>query len=316
MSRSRLFFATDIHGSETCFRKWLNAAAAYNCSILVMGGDLTGKVMVPIVQEDEMAWRVSWRGSTAVVDEPGVVDLEGRIGRAGQYPVRVTPSELESLKGDAKLRLAKLQTAIEERVRAWVQLADERLGDEVRAYIILGNDDEPYLAEELKHSKRLSFGEDAILELPDGQELLSFGYSSPTPWNTPREMSEPEILAALREQTCKLRQPENAVLNVHCPPLDTQLDQAPAIDSEFRPITSMGGSEMTSAGSSAVRAIIEEVQPTLTLHGHVHESAAAQRLGRTLCINPGSNYPEGILRGALVQLDTKKGVKSWQLTEG
>ena len=62
---------------------------------------------------------------------------------------------------------------------------------------------------------------------------------------------------------------------------------------------------MASVGSIAVRAAIEKYQPLLGLHGHIHESRSAQKIGRTLCINPGSEYGEGVLRGILLELSSK-----------
>jgi uncharacterized protein len=56
-------------------------------------------------------------------------------------------------------------------------------------------------------------------------------------------------------------------------------------------------------GSTAVRQIIEEVQPLLALHGHIHESRGATRIGRTVAINSGSEYNTGRIHGAVVRFD-------------
>jgi len=61
---------------------------------------------------------------------------------------------------------------------------------------------------------------------------------------------------------------------------------------------------------------IERHQPPLSLHGHIHESKGAIKIGKTLSINPGSAYEEGMLMGAIIQLDPKKGIKSYQLVNG
>jgi Icc-related predicted phosphoesterase len=73
---------------------------------------------------------------------------------------------------------------------------------------------------------------------------------------------------------------------------------------------------MAPVGSTAVREAIERQRPLLGLHGHVHESAGVEKIGRTVCINPGSDYGDGILRGAIVELDRDRGVRNWQLTQG
>ena len=42
----RLFFATDIHGSEICWKKFINAGKWYEVDTLILGGDMTGKAIV------------------------------------------------------------------------------------------------------------------------------------------------------------------------------------------------------------------------------------------------------------------------------
>ena len=181
--------------------------------------------------------------------------------------------------------------------------------------MILGNDDFPEVAELFASSKQLVYAEEVICELPGDWELMSFGYSTPTPWDTPRELSEEDIDNRLEALVRQLRDPSHAVFNIHCPPRDTHLDQAPKLDSELRMVPSAGGVELASVGSTAVRSIIERYHPPLALHGHVHDSAAAQKLGATLCINPGSTYGEGVVRGAFIELSTSGEVQRWQMVE-
>jgi uncharacterized protein len=65
-----------------------------------------------------------------------------------------------------------------------------------------------------------------------------------------------------------------------------------------------------------VREVIEEARPLLSLHGHIHESRGAVRLGKTLSINPGSSYEQGMLQGAVVDLDGRGKIKHYRLTTG
>jgi Icc-related predicted phosphoesterase len=89
------------------------------------------------------------------------------------------------------------------------------------------------------------------------------------------------------------------------------------IDADFKPRAGMaGGVELGSVGSTAVRSLIERHQPAVGLHGHVHECSAGEHLGRTLCVNPGSNYLMGTLRGAIVEMNEDGEVRGWQMTEG
>jgi Icc-related predicted phosphoesterase len=182
--------------------------------------------------------------------------------------------------------------------------------------MMLGNDDFEELADTLRGSDVVTYAEDEVLELPGGFELASSGYSTPTPWHTPRELSDEELGRRLDALVARVREPEQAVFNFHCPPRDTHLDQAPVLDGDLRPVVDASGMRVGPVGSESVRRVIEGAHPLLGLHGHVHESPAAQKLGPTVCINPGSEYADGILRGAIVDLDRAKGVRRWQIVQG
>lgn len=316
--RTRIFFATDVHGSDQCFRKWLNAARVYETDVLVLGGDITGKVIVPLVAGEDGTWSGEIHGrQVGASGEDELRELQKQIRTMGRYDVVLAPEEKRALDTEPERLDELFRAAMLESLERWVALADERLPElGVPAFMMLGNDDFPELADVIRASESVENAEDALFGLPGGFELLSNGYSTPTPWHTPREVSEDELDAQLRAAVSGLREPEWAVFNVHCPPADTHLDQAPKLDDELRPVVEVSGLRLTSVGSTAVRALIEEVQPVLGLHGHVHEAAAAQSLGRTLCVNPGSEYGEGILRGAIVELDRERGVRRWQLTHG
>jgi uncharacterized protein len=316
--RTRLFFATDVHGSEQCFRKWLNAAAAYRADALILGGDVTGKVIVPIVGNGGGTWHAEIHHEQVLADsQQSLEDLRKQIRMMGRYEVLVTPDEERRLAEDPEAVPAAFARVTRESLARWSELAEERLGPAgVPAFMILGNDDDPALADVLRAASYVRYAEDGICELPGGWQMLSFGPSTPTPWQTPRELSEQEIAGALRALAEKLEDPGRAVFNIHCPPADTHLDQAPRLDADLRPVVDASGIQTTSAGSSSVRELIQELQPVVGLHGHVHESPGASKLGRTVCLNPGSDYQDGVLRGAIVELDTEEGLRSWQLVQG
>jgi uncharacterized protein len=314
---TRLFFATDVHGSETCFRKWLNAAAAYNVDAVVLGGDITGKALAPIIQRRPGQWEgVLNERVIAVNGDAELSDLRRRIRKTGFYDVTVSEEEEQALAQDAQAVENRIAREMAARLRDWVTLADERLADRgVMATWMLGNDDTPDLADILRGSRRVVYAEDGVLELPGGFEMISLGMSNPTPFHTPREVSEEELAARLEDLAGRLESPATAVFNLHCPPRDTLLDQAPRLGGDLRPTAAAGGVEMTAIGSRAVRAIIEQYQPLVGLHGHVHESPGVQSLGRTQCINPGSEYVDGIVRGALVTLYHDH-PPQWQMVQG
>jgi uncharacterized protein len=315
---TRIFFATDIHGSERCFRKWLNAGPVYDADCMILGGDITGKSIVPLCRNGNDAWTGELSGRIVEArdgDELGA--LVRKIADRGSYARIVSASERELLAHDHGEFDRAFAASIRERVQQWVELADERLKDRGTAcFVMLGNDDDEELAEILRGSKTLRYAEDGIVELPGGHEMVSCGYSTPTPWNTPRECSEESLARRLEGAVGAIERPEAAVLNLHCPPRDSNLDQAPQLDADLRPIVTPGGYAVMSVGAAAVRQAVEGVGAALGLHGHVHESPAGQMIGRTMCINPGSEYGEGVLRGAIIDLTADGEVKRWQITQG
>ena len=72
---------------------------------------------------------------------------------------------------------------------------------------------------------------------------------------------------------------------------------------------------MEHVGSKAVREVIEEYQPMIGLHGHIHESYAKDKIGNTPVVNPGSEYGEGILRGFIIDF-RDEGVENYYKVEG
>ena len=317
-SHTRLFFATDIHGSEQCFRKWVNAARVYDVQVLILGGDVTGKMLVPLVGSGDGVWRGELYGERVEArDGEELAALQKRIRTMGRYDILLSREEKAKLDADEALLDRAFHDAMLESLERWVALAEERLGElQIPSYMMLGNDDFDDLAVALRGSSVVTYAEDDVFELPGGHELVSFGYSTPTPWHTPRELSEEEIGARLDGLLARVREPEHAVYNLHCPPHGTHLDQAPLLDDTLRPLVDATGIRVGPVGSTSVRRVIEETGPVLGLHGHVHESPAGQKLGRTVCINPGSEYADGILRGAIVDLDREKGVRRWQIVQG
>jgi uncharacterized protein len=316
--RTRIFFATDVHGSEQCFRKWLNAAKVYDAQVLVMGGDITGKIIVPLVGNGDGFWRGEIFEEPVVAREGEELEaLQKRIRTMGRYDVLLTVEEKTKVDTHPHGLDALFHRAMRESLERWVALAEERLrGSGIACYMMLGNDDHEDLADVLRGSDVVVYAEDGIVELPGGFELASFGYSTPTPWDSPRELPEEEMASRIASIVASIRDPEHAVFNFHCPPYGTHLDQAPLLDGELRPKVDAAGLKIGPVGSVAVREAIEGTKPLLGLHGHVHESPGAQKIGRTLCVNPGSEYVDGILRGAIVDLDRAKGVRRWQIVQG
>ncbi len=310
---TRIFFATDLHGSETCWRKFLNAAKFYDADVLICGGDMTGKALIPIVEENGK-FEVTLGPDRHLLDPDQVEDMESQIRRKGYYPLRVTPERLHELDQNPDKRAATFKQVMLDGVERWMNMADEKLGGSgVSIFVCPGNDDEMEVDDVVRESKTVVLGEGRAVEV-DGYTMISTGWSNHTPWNTHREEAEDQLTERIEAMATQVADPARAIFNLHCPPYQSGLDEAPAIDKDLKLMH--GGRALRPVGSTAVRDVINKYQPLLSLHGHIHESKGAVKLGKTLSINPGSAYEEGILMSAIINLDPKKGVKSYQLVNG
>jgi uncharacterized protein len=316
----RIFYASDVHASNRCFKKFLNAGKFYNCDALVLGGDITGKAIVPLVEEAPGEVHVTFLGRQQVLrTEEEIGAVEQRVGDTGYYPHRCDREEADALAADGARLHALFVRKIVERVEEWMALADERLGGDggLPCFVNAGNDDPPEIDAVIEAAERVEFLEGRVVQLPAGMELASCGFANMTPWQCPRDVEEDELGGRLEAVAAQVRTPEWAIFNFHCPPFDTQIDQGPVLGEDMRMRSTAGGVEMRAVGSTACRAVLERYQPLLGFHGHLHESRGTFKLGRTLCINPGSEYSEGILRGAIVDVNEKKRkVKSTQFVSG
>jgi Icc-related predicted phosphoesterase len=299
---ARLCFVTDVHGSERCFRKFLNSGKFYDAQYLILGGDITGKTLVPI-ERSNGGWRARY-GDHQYVDltERERDELAQLIRDNGQYPLVGERDELLALFAEDR-REQTFRDVVVESMRGWMRLADERLsGTGIRCFVTPGNDDFWEIDDVLRDAEHVEFVEGRRVRLDEGHEMITTGYSNITPWHSPREEDEDALARRIDAMFAEVEDPANLVAVLHCPPRGTELDHAPVIDAELRVKMSGGEVRMGPVGSTAVGEFIRERQPLLGLHGHVHESKAAQRLGRTLCLNPGSEYTAGILNCALVTL--------------
>jgi Icc-related predicted phosphoesterase len=314
--RTRLYFATDLHGSSKCFRKFLNAGPTYGADVLILGADLAGKAIQGIVRGADGRYRCRFIGTDHDVAAGAELEaLEKLVEDHGYYPVRAEPGELEARQAEGTLDAVFLE-AMAARLRSWLALADERLRPRgIPLYVMLGNDDPVALRPILEEPGWAIHAEGRALPLDDDHELISWGYSNLTPFHSHREQTEAELDASIRAMVGGLREPSRAVFNLHVPPLGSGLDDAPVLDADLTVQASLGQVRFAPAGSSAVRDLELEVQPLLGLHGHIHESAGIRRLGRTIAINPGSDYGTGTLNGALVTLERDK-VATHQLVRG
>jgi uncharacterized protein len=300
---TRLFYAGDVHGSRVCWKKFVNAAAHYPADVLVMGGDICGKALVPIVRRGDGSYGAEVVGERRVARTAEELDqMQQAISTNGMYPLVVDQDEARALAEDSARREEAFEQALLDELRLWMRFADERLADTgTRAYVIPGNDD-PWSVDAVLADGSSVVACDETVQRIGPHEMVSLGYSNRTPWQTPRELDEDELYARLRGLVDQLEEPRRAIFNVHVPPYESSLDTAFEVDEELRYVMKGGRPHEVPTGSPAVRQVIEEAQPLLSLHGHIHESRGVTRIGRTVAINPGSDYGSGRLDGCLVHL--------------
>jgi Icc-related predicted phosphoesterase len=309
----RLYYTTDLHGSEKCWKKFLVAPRYYQADVIIVGGDITGKFVVPIVHLPNGQVEATFLGiNRRLKKDKDVENLKQLISNTGQYPVDMTQAEFQKFSQDPSQINALFTQAILERVKQWMDMADEKLrGQNVRCYVSAGNDDIFEVDDVIAEAKIVQSHDGKVIDLGEGFELLGCGYANMTPWKCPRDISEEELAVKLEALASQVKRPERAIFDIHVPPYGVGIDDAPELTEDMRVVLDpVGEPKMIPVGSTAVRDLILKYQPMLTLHGHIHESSGIRKLGSTTLANPGSEYGEGILRGTLVEVDPQRGLVS------
>src|ERR1700727_1148423 len=171
----KMFFATDIHGSEICWKKFLNAAAFYKADLVVLGGE-----RLRLDSREEL------------------LKVEQQLRDRGSYPAIVTSEELDQL---------STQDAIDQRFNdemthsldRWLDMADTKLrGGAIPCILNGGNDDIFEIDPILESAPSVTFAEGKVIDLAgSGFTMISMGYTNPTPWDTHREAPEEELAARI-----------------------------------------------------------------------------------------------------------------------
>ncbi len=310
-----LFFATDVHGSDICWKKFISAGKFYKADLIVLGGDMTGKAIVPIIHMGGDTYKAVLLQQEFMLH--GIEEVEGmaqKITSRGYYPYRTTPDEISEMQQRPSRIDEIFVSEVYKRACQWLEYADGKLeGTGIRCYVAPGNDDMFELDELISTSKHVKNVEGQKVMVDDNHEMISSGWSNPTPWHTYREAEEPELRKRYDAMLGLLQKPNQSIFNFHAPPYGSNLDEAPELTADMKP--KEAGRALIPVGSHAVRDVITKYQPLIGLHGHVHEGKGTSRMGKTLCINPGSMYEQGRLLGALIQLERDK-VKNYILTTG
>lgn len=314
---TRVFFCTDLHGSDVCFKKFVNAADFYGTQILIMGGDVTGKMVVPIAKQTSGSYLTSFAGESLEFNsEDDAASFKKQLANMGFYPATMDEEEFRNIKASQEEQDRLFRELIKARLEQWLEYAETKLdGTGVQVFAAPGNDDFFEVDELLGASSTIELLEMKVHRLTDDHEIITSGWTNPTPWNTERECSEEELATRLQSMLDQVQDMERCIFNIHVPPNNSKIDICPKLDENMKVVYDMGNPVMAPAGSTAVREAIERHQPLMGLHGHIHEGRGETKIGRTLCLNPGSVYSEGVLNGLLVTLADGQ-VKDYQFTQG
>jgi Icc-related predicted phosphoesterase len=311
----RIFFATDVHGSEICWKKFISAGKFYEANILILGGDMTGKAIIPIIAQGGGKFKVTLLEQETMLDGQEAVDkMVTTIQNRGYYPYVTNPDEVAEISSRAGRSDELFVQEATKTVEHWMEYADQKLeGTGLTCYVCPGNDDMFEIDGVIAASKHVRSVEGQVVALDEHHEMASTGWSNPTPWDTPREEDDEALARRIDAVLAQVRDMPNAVFNLHAPPYGSGLDEAPELTKDLRP--AYAGRSLISVGSRAVLAVVEKHQPLLGLFGHIHEGKGTRKYKRTLCVNPGSMYEQGILYGALIDLKPKA-VGNYVMTTG
>ncbi|RLI20432.1 phosphoesterase [Candidatus Bathyarchaeota archaeon] len=303
---TRILFATDMHGSEGVWRKFLNASAMLKVDVAICGGDLTGKMIVPIVEQKDGKYAYYFMGKNHIAESNQLDKVFKDIRGIGYYPYLTNESEYEEMTKNPKKVDEVFEKVMKSTLESWLELIPQKLPNGTPVVVCPGNDDRLLVDDVINNSKYVINGEGKVINIDDSHEMISCGWVNPSPWKTSREEPEDKLEQRLEKYISKLSNVESAIFNFHAPPFESKLDEAPLLDKDLNPIIRSGSVVMVPVGSKAVRKMIEKYQPFLGLHGHVHESSGSMKIGRTHCVNPGSEYAEGILRAFLIEFKGDK----------
>ena len=302
MTETKILFATDLHGGDTYFLKILSVAKSSQVNVLMMCGDLTGKAIVPIVKLNEDLYVTNFLSVDYRLKKEELPQMEKEIRKIGYYYYHCGRPEYEELRGKPERLTALFDKVMRQTIENWLIKIDEVLPKDIRVLMNPGNDDTFAIDEVLKKSSRVEYTLEKCVQLDDKHSVVACDWVNPTPWASPRECKEGELEKRLRTELARAPSTEHLVCDFHAPGYNTTLDLAPRLGKDLRPKYFMGTPIMDHVGSTSVRKVIEEFQPELALHGHIHESPGVCNIKKTVCVNPGSEYVEGIMHGCLITL--------------
>jgi hypothetical protein len=303
---TRILFATDMHGSEGVWRKFLNAVSMLKVNVAICGGDLTGKMIVPVIKRKDGKYSYYLMGKNNIIGSGKLEKAFKDIKGIGYYPYLTDENEYEEMRQNREKVDEAFSKVMTSTLKNWFDLIRQKVSAETQVLVCPGNDDRFLVDDLIKEHPDVTNAEGKVINLDGTHEMVSTGWVNPSPWNTTREEEDEKLEARLEKYISKLNNVESAIFNFHAPPYQSKLDEAPLLDDDLNPVIQGGRVVMVPVGSKAVRKMIEKYQPLLGLHGHIHEASGSIKIGRTYCVNPGSEYAEGILRAFLIELKGNK----------
>ncbi|NQU30363.1 MAG: metallophosphoesterase, partial [Anaerolineae bacterium] len=286
----KLYFATDVHGSEICWKKFINAGKFYQADVLILGGDMTGKAIIPIIAQGKNKYKVTLLDQESILDgQENVNEMVKTIQNRGYYPYVTTPEEVKEISTTPGQSDKVFLVQVINTVQRWMDYADEKLaGTGMRCYVCPGNDDMFEIDDLIKASKHIELVEGKLIHLDEDHEMINSGWTNPTPWDTHREEDDETLLERIEIIASQLQNPRTAIFNLHAPPFGSGLDEAPELTEDLH--LANAGQSLVPVGSEAVLKLIKKYKPLLGLFGHIHEGKGIRKYHKTLCINPGSMY--------------------------
>ncbi len=314
---TRVYFASDIHGSQKCFNKFINAGKFYEADAIILGGDITGKSILHIEKQDNGSYHSNFMGIENIFySTEEAENFAKAVKTSGFYPFVSKIDEWIAYKNDPSAMDSLFYRLMKKSLEEWMEFAELKLKNSgIKCFIMPGNDDPFSINDILKQSDYVINPDGCVVQIDDILTMVGIGYSNPTPWDSPRECSETELEAKINLVMKDVPDSESCIFCAHVPPYNTTLDDAPKLSATLQVQSSGGQVEVAPVGSTAVLDAIHKYGFVLSLHGHIHEVHAIKNIGKTLSINPGSAYGDGILHGALVNISKNK-VKSYQLVAG
>ena len=312
----RIFHSVDPHGSRLVWKKYLRAAVHYAADVIMLCGDLTGKALVPIVKKGENEWYSAPYGKVESYHSRGDVERKKTaFQEKAFYVFETTEEEVAELQKNPRKLDALFLRLMLETLEDWLVMIEEHVPKGVQVIVCPGNDDHTEIDRVIQRHEKVVYPLNKVVDVGGDFQLISCEWVNTTPWDTPRECSEKELRKKLEKEFRRVDGYENVICNFHAPPYNTLLDFAPKLEKDLKPVTHFGSPVMEHVGSKSVSEVILEYQPLLGLHGHIHESSADCRLGRTLCVNPGSDYRSGVLRGYVIEMPSTKSseIKCWRV---